>query len=238
MSVQSDFPRHGYFPAIQDRYFDLANEYVDVIAGMMFAHVHSNELRHVASFPDDVPPMIVSGSIAPCYTTNPTFSIVKYDRGVTMYPIDIITYNVDLSVDHPANSTDPFVKTFDSVTEYLGMKSLTNAETLKLASRMLPGTGFTDDEVWNRYFQHWYKGTPQNCDATCQRGEACLVACGYKDTIWGACNSSTGDLSIEEACGFNDDNDDDRSLAQDYPTPSWMGFAFVFAACAFTFAFP
>ena len=50
-------------------------KYEDVVSGFFMAHVHSNELRHISSFSGSSPPLIISGSIAPCYTTDPTFSV-------------------------------------------------------------------------------------------------------------------------------------------------------------------
>lgn len=174
----------------QQRLTDIMSNHSEAVAGIFFAHVHSNELRHIPSFSDNAPPMFIGGSIAPGYTTNPTFSIVQYDREGSSYPIDMATFTIDLGRDIIPDNNDvmmnPFNLTFPSLLDYLGMESLTNKEVIKLSNKMLPGSGKTDDVIWNRYFNNWYKGAPQTaCDTlTCQRGEACLVACGFEIDSW------------------------------------------------------
>jgi len=203
----------------------IAGNYSDVVAGMFFAHVHSNELRALppglfGSGEDDGPPMLISGSMAPCYTTTPFFSVVKYDRGPTKYPVDIVTYNLDLdenntysTVDNSIsgsgiNTTYPFRRMFDDgLVAYLGMKSLTNSEMRNYLFPSLLGIGADGDTdgVWEAYFQNWFKGTPQQCtsESGCRRGEACLVACGYFQGEWEACVASNSTVAAE-ACGYDD----------------------------------
>lgn len=178
------------------RLWDLMVEYQDVIAGIFVAHVHSNELRHIPSFSGDAAPMFVGTSISPCYTTNPAFRIVKYSEE-THAVEDMATFSVDLEKD--VDTEKPFSRIVPSLTEFLGMESLTNKETLELATKLLPGG---DEEVWDNYFNSWYKGPAQTqCDsAECQRGEACLMACGFNSDNWNSCNASSA--SIEISCGF------------------------------------
>ncbi|KAL7547445.1 hypothetical protein ACHAWF_010742 [Thalassiosira exigua] len=183
------------------RLWDIITEFDDVVAGVLFAHLHSNELRHIPTFSGDAPPMLIGTSIAPCYTTNPGFRIVKYDRA-TSRPLDMASYFVNLSSEIPDNATNPFTVTIPSLIAYLGMSNLTNDETLKLADKMMPGTG--DEDVWNNYFNHWYKGVPQTqCNTpSCQRSEACLVACGNSEEVWDKCNASTSEMNVRVACGL------------------------------------
>ena len=198
-----------YAPTYRNMFFETMNEYKDVVAGLMFAHVHSNELRHIQQLPADGPPLLIGGSISPCYTTDPTFKIVQFEHGNMYHPIDIATFEVNLSEEIPADVTNPFKLRYGpSLVDYLGMESLTNGETLKLANKMLPGSGVTDQDTWDRYFNNWYKGTPQSqCNTpTCQRGEACLVACGFDNDLWNACNASSSGVTAEAACGFSDNS--------------------------------
>jgi len=166
--------------------FDMLKEYEDAVAGLFFGHVHSNELRHIPELPDASSPLLIGGSLSPCYTTNPTFSIVKYDRDGSSLPIDLANYKVDLSSPINNDTTNPFNLTFSSILDYLEMESLTNKEVLRLSNKMLPGGSDMDEVIWNRYFNNYYKGVPQTaCDNdSCQRAEACLVACGFDDNVW------------------------------------------------------
>lgn len=179
------------------RLWDLMSEYQGVIAGIFVAHVHSNELRHIPAFSGDASPMFVGTSISPCYTTNPAFRIVKYSEE-THAVEDMATFSIDLEKD--VNTEKPFSRIVPSLTEFLGMESLTNKATLELSNKLLPGG---DEQDWDNYFNSWYKGPAQTqCDsAECQRGEACLVGCGFNSENWKSCNASSA--SIEISCGFD-----------------------------------
>jgi hypothetical protein len=175
------------------QYFAMLSAHQDVIAAQLFGHVHSNELRAVphGAMPDDAPPMLIQGSIAPCYTTTPFFSVVKYDRdGPTKYPTDLVTYHVDLdlyynettsssssSTSNSTNSSSIWKRMFISLTTSLGMAALTNAETRRLAERMATSDDSNDTDtagcgssgnstarcisIFQHYFDYWYKGIPQ-----------------------------------------------------------------------------
>lgn len=183
---------------------DVIVSFRDVVAALLVAHVHSNELRFKPRYQDDAPPLLVGTSLSPCYTTDPAFRVVKYDKGGSQSPLDIATFAVDLSKSIPSEITNPFTEIIPSLIDFLGMMSLTNKETLQLANKMLPGSDYANQTIWNNYFNIWYKGAPQSqCDtATCQRAEACLVGCGFVEEVWQKCNSSESS-SIEEACGYD-----------------------------------
>ncbi|KAL7550574.1 hypothetical protein ACHAWF_013789 [Thalassiosira exigua] len=193
--------------------YDIIAEYMDVLAGLVFGHTHSNELRHVAALSDNGPPLLIGRSVGPCFSTNPGFNVVKYDRGGMFHPTDIASFTMDLSKQDsgtdPRSVPNPFVLDIPSVVEYLGMDSLTNSETLRLANRMLPGSGDATD-VWDRYYNNWFKGVPQNCHSqtiastTCQRYQACIVACSDNYGALINCNASVAaGMGIEEGCGLD-----------------------------------
>ncbi|KAL7528102.1 hypothetical protein ACHAWF_002437 [Thalassiosira exigua] len=181
-----------------DRLWDIITEFDDVVAGVLFAHVHSNELRHIPTFFRDAPPMFIDWHL--------NISMLYDKPGIskaTSRPIDMASYFVDLSSGIYDNATNLFALTVPSLIDYLGI-NLTNYDTLKLADKMMPGSGEAD--VWNNYFNHWHKGTPQTqCNTTsCQRGEACLVACGYSEEAWSKCNASTSEMDVRVACGLSE----------------------------------
>jgi len=211
----------------------IVSEYHDVIAGIFVAHVHSNELRHMPPFVGDAPPMLVGGSIAPGYTTNPVFSIVKYDKDGTSYPTDLASFAVDYANQEMLDNKNPFEVTVPSLLEYLELESLTNSEVLKLSNKMMPGSGTTDDVIWNRYFNNWYKGVPQiECD-DCQRGEACLVACGFGDSPeWQSCNASSNGLTTWDACNQQASEADESSASRMESTRFMISLAYAFVCAA------
>ena len=112
---------------------EIITSFNDVVAAVLVAHVHSNELRYNPKYQDDAPPMLVGSSLSPCYTTNPAFRVVKYDSGASESPLDMATFAVDLSDSIPADVTNPFTSLIPSLIDFLDMASLTNKETLKLA---------------------------------------------------------------------------------------------------------
>lgn len=185
-------------PTHLERYSATVGRYRDVVASQLFGHVHSNEIRAVADSDDDAPPMLVLGSISPCYTNTPFFNVVLYDRGESKYPRDVVTYQLDISahvnetIASSSTSPDAVVelwdRMFDNLTSHLGMEALTNSETRLLSKRMVE-----DGETFNAYFNDWYKGVVQEaCEsgggiAGCHRKEACLVACGSTNETWQAC---------------------------------------------------
>jgi len=186
-----------------ERYFATIERYRDVVASELFGHVHSNELRVVDSLPDDAAPMLILGSIAPGYTTNPFFDVVLYDRGETKRPRDLVTYQVDLAVHNGTAKSDPdpdiWDRMFASLTSHLGMKALTNAETRLLGERM-----FADDTTFDAYFNYWYKGLDQpgcGTDGDCRRKEACLLPCGSVNETWQACLVGDESVCSLEAAG-------------------------------------
>mmetsp|Transcript_46579 Transcript_46579/g.86526 ORF Transcript_46579/g.86526 Transcript_46579/m.86526 type:complete len:472 (-) Transcript_46579:365-1780(-) len=145
------------------RFFDAVAAYSDTVAGLFFAHVHSNELRAVPGLPEDSPPMLITGSLSPCYTTTPFYSFVSYDRGETKFPVDLVTYNLNLEVHNASTPADrnPWERLFPSLTSFLGMSSLTNRETKLLAARLAAKAsriGAPDgNDAFEKYFQTWYK---------------------------------------------------------------------------------
>ena len=149
------------------KFMETINSYKDVVAGTFFAHVHSNELRAMPDMPEDFPPMLISGSISPCYTTTPFYSFIFYDRQ-TKFPVDIVTYNLNL--DDVQNETitshddvsstynPPWKRMFQNLTSFLGISSLTNLETLLLADRLASNaSGDNTSVTFENYFQTWYK---------------------------------------------------------------------------------
>jgi sphingomyelin phosphodiesterase acid-like 3 len=226
-----------YLTEQQQRMDDIIVSYSDVVAALLVAHVHSNELRYNSRYADDAPPLLIAGSLSPCYTTNPVFRVVKYDSGGSQSPIDIATFSADVSQNiSAALVSNPFTDIISSLIDYIGMSSLTNKETLKLANKMLPGSDDQNQGVWENYFNIWYKGVPQTACETesCQRAEACLVGCGFLEDEWQKCNSS-GLTSIEDACGYTKGKGSPSS--SQCMTVAWIIKLCTLIACIITFVF-
>jgi hypothetical protein len=207
---------------------EIITSFNDVVAAVLVAHVHSNELRYNPKYQDDAPPMLVGTSLSPCYTSNPAFRVVKYDSGASESPLDMATFAVDLSDSIPADVTNPFTSIIPSLIDFLDMASLTNKETLKLANKLLPGSADNNQTIWNNYFNAWYQGVPQTQCDDCQRAEACIVGCGFLDDVWQSCNSSSSIMSIDEACGYVSK---DPSSAAQFATATWIQMCTFVTTC-------
>lgn len=207
---------------------EIITSFNDVVAAVLVAHVHSNELRYNPKYQDDAPPMLAGTSLSPCYTTNPAFRVVKYDSGASESPLDMATFAVDLSDSIPADVTNPFTSIIPSLIDFLDMASLTNKETLKLANKLLPGSADNNQTIWNNYFNAWYQGVPQTQCDDCQRAEACIVGCGFLDDVWQRCNSSSSIMSIDEACGYVSK---DPSSAAQFATATWIQMCTFVTTC-------
>lgn len=167
-----------------DEYLAIVQEYQDVIAAQLMAHVHSNELRAIPGLNEDAAPMIVHISIAPCYTTNPMVSIVHYDTE-TKRPVDLSVYKADLSADL-VNGSLQWFELCSSLLEFLGLESLDNGAVSAWAASLTQ-----DDAKWESWWNGWYKGTPQKeCSGTCRQGEACVLSDGFLARDFESCNST------------------------------------------------
>jgi hypothetical protein len=180
---------HGHIPPIYDswgpspmmkphfiaRFLTLFAEFEDVIAAHLFGHLHSNELRAVPDLPADSPPLIIQASVAPCYNNQPFLTLATYDvAGGSQRVTDLSAQYVDLAASDTEGGAR-WVPLFDSVLHYLALPSLTNGAVLRLATEMA-----SNDRLWSRYRDAWYKGVPQDsCQAACRATFACLLSDGF-----------------------------------------------------------
>uniref|UniRef100_A0A061QYR5 Calcineurin-like phosphoesterase domain-containing protein n=1 Tax=Tetraselmis sp. GSL018 TaxID=582737 RepID=A0A061QYR5_9CHLO len=188
---------HGHIPPILDSYAAspmmkpefaealnyLFAEFEDVIAAHLFGHLHSNEMRVLPGVSGSGAPLLVQGSTAPCYSSNPFFSVAEYDAR-TSRVLDFSTYMVDLrgSTTEPADGPAA-ARVFPSARRFFGLGEITNAEVRALAARL-----GRNDSVWERYRDVWYKGLPQPpCEGGCRGRFACLVSDGYSQQALDSC---------------------------------------------------
>jgi hypothetical protein len=83
-----------------------------VVAGQLFGHIHTSELRaspqpSTVMMDEDgststkansnIPPIITTGSISPCFQSNPVFVVMDYDFRDTQAPTDLITYAASIN---------------------------------------------------------------------------------------------------------------------------------------------
>ena len=188
----------GHTPLIVDvgiaethlsRYYDTISRFPDVVAGQMFGHLHSNSLFVSNKVDDELPPIIVIGSISPSNGNDPTFSVVSYDRGETKFPVDLTSYTLPLDEDifFLESNVAQFRPLFTSLLEFFGMEALTNVEVSNLAGRLV--TGNSDLRV--KYWHEW-NGLPDhsNCsgDVNCLIAKSCTIACGSSKDLYEHCN--------------------------------------------------
>ena len=212
-------------------YLQVVQEYQDVIAAQLMAHVHSNELRAVPGLDGDSAPMIMHTSIAPCYTTNPMVSVVHYDS-VTKSPLDLSVYEADL------NATNSRLLSNDgplewnelcgSLLEFLGLESLSNGAVAEWAAS-LP----EDDARWEAWWNRWYKGPRQEeCSGVCRQGESCRLSEGFLAADFDSCNFT----QLHSGGGGEAGSVDDDSSSAAGPLLPWKSAAGVFTSSALMLA--
>jgi hypothetical protein len=187
------------------RYLELIERFQSTIGAQLFGHVHSNELRAMPTSSNDAPPIIMSGSISPCYGSKPVFQVGYYDL-VTKHIWDIASYNANLG---DMNDPDTLPRTSldwkpvfpkNSLRAHLGMKDFSNEAVRDLAIRLSDPTtqhvhiSYMEDldATWDAYFNTWYQGNRQpDCRCNCRRKESCLVSCGFDAQIFNDCVENT-----------------------------------------------
>ena len=186
-----------------DRFYSTVSQYNDVVSGIFFGHLHSNEIRRIPNNGNkNTPPLIISGSMSPVYDSNPFFHVVTYDRDGSKFPLDLTSYSTDLEnvirQPPPNDSFIQFQPIFSSFLDFFEMEVFTNAEVEKLAAKFIQEDINMDEspadpqrKVWGPYWNQWYKGTPQiKCHDTCRVQEACTMTCGMTTESWKTCISN------------------------------------------------
>jgi sphingomyelin phosphodiesterase acid-like 3 len=192
-SIIVDTGNNLWSQGYQLRYENIVSEFSDVVAGQMFGHVHTNELRRTPYMPKGVAPLLLQGAVAPGYCMDPNFSIVEYDDK-TKAIVDMSKYFADLKKAFETKSTElVWNDAVKSVVDLIGMNSFTNEEVLKFAKRALD-----DKDLWNKYWNEFTKGRPQETDCTgdCIHQELCVIACGTRREIWYSCVIGYGDCTV------------------------------------------
>ena len=54
------------------RFEKIVSDYSDVVSGMLFGHVHTNELRRMPHMPSSAAPLMLQGAVAPGYNAQTT----------------------------------------------------------------------------------------------------------------------------------------------------------------------
>ena len=188
------------FDSHSRRYHATIEEFSDVISAQLFGHTHFNELRVSNTLPGNSPPILIIGAVSPVFGNNPGFSVIKYDRGDSMFPLDIATYYLNLNgkFNIGTNNIANFEPLFQSLLQFLDIKKLINSEVMSLAGRLVKDQ---TDESWKKYWQ-WYqnKGEDPPCNEYCRIKEACIVACGPFESTWADCVSNEIKYNPKAVC--------------------------------------
>jgi len=180
------------------RYFDLVDEYQDVVAGNLFGHTHTNELRHIPLLRTDAAPLIVQSAMSPGLGNLPTFTIASYDDASKRIT-DLSKWTVEwdpIAQVWPKNTTSgiQFVNQIPSVKDFFDMADLSNGEVLDFGRRMSESKVLFE-KYWNLYTKgHPYLIGP--ClEEPCPRKEICDVMCGVTGVMWSRCANAKSPLA-------------------------------------------
>jgi len=127
-------------------YLEIVAQNADLIAGQLFAHMHTPMIRLLPS-QDGALPLFVAGAVSPVYENNPSFRVWRYSGSQLLDYTDIYG---DLRVDGPQDNFS-----FDahlSALETFNLSSLAAKEWREKVMLKLE----TDDEVWRRYIKNLY----------------------------------------------------------------------------------
>jgi len=222
MSYSSNVGEPMMYEWHMERYYQTLAQYTDsaVVAGQIFGHIHTSELRATPlgegmtmTSTDDKKvwsPIITTGSISPCYQSNPIFMVVEYDHTESQSPIDLTTYVAPLNghyttfVDDETKANPDeqgveliqFEKEFDSLIDFFFLQNALSSSSAiqSFASKLL-----VEDVVWNNYYNVWRKGQVQQpeCVGACRLRQACIVGCGSHATHYNDCLAAAKEVSAD-----------------------------------------
>lgn len=80
--IVTSYNQHEMWKSVYvDSFLAVVSKFDDVIAAMLFGHVHSDEFRVVDHSVYNLSvPILMSGAITPIYDNNPSFKVFRYDR--------------------------------------------------------------------------------------------------------------------------------------------------------------
>jgi len=185
------------------RYFEIVSEYQDVVAGNLFGHTHTNELRHIPLLRSDAAPLIIQSAVSPGLGNLPTFTVALYDETSKLIT-DLSKWAVEwdpIAQVWPKNRTSgiQFINQVASALEFFAMADLSNGEVLDFGRRMS-----ASNVLFEKYWNFYTKGHPYligPClQEPCPRKEICDVMCGVTELMWSLCVNGSVPLT-DYSCG-------------------------------------
>jgi len=130
-------------------YTQVIDQYADVVAAQLFAHLHQDTFRFMPSNRVEYPIFLV-GAVSPIFENNPSFRVWSY-KGAQL--LDFTVYGAELDRHGPQDSLE-FEERYSARSAY-GLESLAADEwRTKVATPLLH-----NDSLWLRYIDNLWLRT-------------------------------------------------------------------------------
>lgn len=147
-------------------YWEIISQYADLIAGQLFAHLHTPLFRLLPQ-QGFLTPLFVAGSVSPVYENNPSFRVWRYEGS---HLLDYTDYFGHLRSDGPQD-----VFSFDKQFSACKMFNLSSLAVSEWRSRVYDRMG-SDDSIWRRYMMSSHVTTESG-----PQFEAALTSRNFRD---------------------------------------------------------
>jgi len=127
-------------------YWEIISQYADLIAGQLFAHLHTPLFRLLPQ-QGFMTPLFVAGAVSPVYDNNPSFRVWRYEES---HLLDYTDYFGHLRSD---GSQDIF--SFDKQFNARKIFNLSSLSVSEWRSMVYDRMG-SDDGIWRRYMMSTY----------------------------------------------------------------------------------
>lgn len=176
-------------------FYEIIQEFDDVIIGQLFGHLHSDEFR-VGTGTSGIPsslstPLLLAGSLTPVHGNNPSFRKVFYDGGAAKdnHSYKLLDYESHRYSKSDNNTGDwsklyTFAETYGTATEEIKMEGL-SANVFRSILRSMEDNQGSMSPTFNSFLLHVNSGsegdakaplTFDDCDANCRAEWLCTLS--------------------------------------------------------------
>ncbi|CAB9505673.1 sphingomyelinase-like phosphodiesterase 3b [Seminavis robusta] len=168
-----------------ETYYNMVQNYSDLVQAQLFGHIHTDEFRVHNTFP-----LFLTASFTPIYGSNPSYRVVTYDDK-TGALLDYHVYYLDLTATSLTNATSVWQRG-PSFTQAYGVPDM-SLQSLKTIVEDLQNS--TDTSIyWEAFLSrlHVYTHGSEVCDATCRKEWACTLSSMTAQQYHGCLKESSG----------------------------------------------